>query len=77
LFTKKFILIVQTINLLYYYDVLWWLCENARRLSPKTCWQKCWERWIHTEGNYLKGDGPKLVSDQMAASDPGIMDGSL
>jgi hypothetical protein len=23
LFTKKFILIVQTINLLYYYDVLW------------------------------------------------------
>jgi hypothetical protein len=74
LFTKKkFILVSQTINLSCYCDDLWWLCENVRRLTPKTCW----EQWIHTEGNYFMGDGPKLVFDQMAASDSEIMDGSL
>jgi hypothetical protein len=41
-------------------------------------WQKRWERRVPAEGDYyLRPVGPKLVSDQMAAHVPEIMDGSM
>jgi hypothetical protein len=41
----------------------------------KKKWHKHWERCIHTEGNYVEGDGgPKLVYDQMAAPVSELMD---
>jgi hypothetical protein len=40
-------------------------------------WQKHWERCIRAEGDYFKGDGPKLVFELRSAPVPEIMDGSL
>jgi hypothetical protein len=39
-------------------------------------WQKCWERCICAEGGWWPV-GPELVSDEMAAPVPEIMDGCL
>jgi hypothetical protein len=39
---KEFVLADQTVNSAYYYDVLWQLCENVRKLHPKLWQQKNW-----------------------------------
>jgi hypothetical protein len=42
IFHKEFILKGQTINSVYYFDVLWRLRENVRRLRAELCHQKNW-----------------------------------
>jgi histone-lysine N-methyltransferase SETMAR len=39
---KEFVLAGQTFNSAYYYDVLWQLNENVRRLRPEFWRQKNW-----------------------------------
>jgi hypothetical protein len=39
---KEFVLAGQTVNSVYYYDILRQLCENLQRLHPKLWQQKTW-----------------------------------
>jgi hypothetical protein len=39
---KEFVLVGQAVNFAYYYDVLWRLRKNVRRLRPKLQRQKKW-----------------------------------
>jgi hypothetical protein len=39
---REFALAGQPVNSAYYCNVLWWLCENVRRLRPEHWRQKNW-----------------------------------
>jgi hypothetical protein len=40
---KEFVQAGQTVNSVYYYDISWQLCKNARRLHPRL-WQE--SNWL-------------------------------